>query len=453
VAKFNSSRYQAEASFIRSAGIISYKLGGDILVYKKVISILFLALAVSMTISCAGLQPIPVEAYGEEGATLFENLPTPLKSAEVDVLYATDRAPDSDQEVLLYGNDRSFSLAFGFARVKLGKDLSWDDLVNWSQSQNPEPVDIEPFVTSVTEVVRLPSSPYPYELNKNGQLILGAQFSQQLNTAQETIQNTIRKRLKLTERKNIYIHVHGIKSQLGDTLIDAALTYHLYGRQGVPIVYSWPAGQRGLLRGYTGDRESGEFTVFHLKEFIRTVAAIDEVEKINFTAHSRGTDVILTALRELIIEARASGKDPHRSLKLSNLILIAPDIDASVASQRVIAEALTFSLDRITVYTNDHDGAIAIATKLFASSQRLGNYDVSEVTERQKESLQRLRNADIIFYSGKGGGLLKHSYYQSPAMLADYFLLLEGKKPGASNGRPLEPLGEYMWGIDDNYLK
>ncbi|GAG91282.1 unnamed protein product, partial [marine sediment metagenome] len=271
--------------------------------------------------------------------------------------------------------------------------------------------------------------------DKNGQPILGAQFSKQLNTAQEIIQNTVRKRLELTERKNILLHVHGIKTQLGKTLIDAALTYHLYGRQDVPIAYSWPAGQAGLVRGYSGDRESGEFTVFHLKEFIRTIAAIDEVEKINFSAHSRGTDVILTALRELIIEARASGKDPRRSLKLSNLILLAPDIDASVASQRVIAEALTFSLDRITVYTNNHDGAIAAATKLFASSQRLGNYDVSEVTERQKESLKRFKNYDIIFYSGEGGGLLEHSYYQSPAMLADYFLLLEGKKPGAGNGR------------------
>jgi len=396
---------------------------------------------------------MPVEAYGEESRSLFENLPVQLKSSDVDILYATDRAPDSDQEILLYGNDRSFSLAFGFARVNLGKDLTWDDLVAWSQSKTPEQGDIEPYVASVTEVSRLPSSPYPYELNKNGQPVLDTQFSKQLNTAQEIIQNTIRKRLELTERKNIYLHVHGIKSQLGDTLIDAAFTYHLFGRQGVPIVYSWPAGQRGLLRGYTGDRESGEFTVFHLKEFIRTIAAINEVEKINFTAHSRGTDVVLTALRELIIEARASGKDPRKSLKLSNLILIAPDIDASVASQRVIAEALTFSLDRLTVYSNDHDGAIAMATKLFADSQRLGNYDVSEVTERQKEALKRFKNYDIIFYSGEGGGLLEHSYYQSPAMLADYFLLLEGKKPGASNGRPLEPLGEYMWGIDDNYLK
>ena len=64
---------------------------------KKVIFILFLALAVSITTSCAGQQPIPVEAYGDESATLFENLPTPLKSAELDVLYATDRAPDSYQ--------------------------------------------------------------------------------------------------------------------------------------------------------------------------------------------------------------------------------------------------------------------------------------------------------------------------------------------------------------------
>ena len=420
---------------------------------KKVITAVISAFVMSVVIGCAEQRPMPVKAYGEESRSLFENLPVPLKSPEVEVLYATDRAPDSDQEILLYGNDRSFSLAFGFARVNLGKDLSWDDLVAWSQSQNPEPVNFEPYVTSVTEVSRLPASPYPYTLNESGQLTLSAQFSQQLNTAQESIQNTIRKRLELAERKEVHLHVHGIKSPFGSLMIDAALTYHLFGRQGVHIAYSWPTGQAGLLRGYSSDRESGEFTVFHLKEFIRTIAAIDEVEKINFSAHSRGTDVVLTALRELIIEARASGKDPHRSLKLSNLILFAPDMDGGVASQRVIAEALTFSLDRITLYTNDQDGAIAVARKLYASTDRLGNYDVSDVTEGQKESLKRLRNADAIFYSGDKGGLLEHSYYLSPAVLSDCFLLLQGKKPGASNGRPLIPLGEHLWGIDDNYFK
>jgi esterase/lipase superfamily enzyme len=98
---------------------------------------------------------MPLEAYGEESRSLFENLPVQLKSSDVDILYATDRAPDSDQEILLYGNDRSFSLAFGFARVNLGKDLSRDDLVAWSQSKTPEQGDIEPSVASVADVSRL----------------------------------------------------------------------------------------------------------------------------------------------------------------------------------------------------------------------------------------------------------------------------------------------------------
>ena len=44
-------------------------------------------------------------------------------------------------------------------------------------------------------------------------------------------------------------------------------------------------------------------------------------------------------------------------------------------------------------------------------------------------------------------------YYKSPAVLSDCFLSLEGKEPGASKGRPLKPLGEHLWVIDDNYLK
>ena len=113
----------------------------------------------------------------------------------------------------------------------------------------------------------------------------------------------------------------------------------------MPVLYSWPAGKAGLLTGYTHDRESGEFTVFHLKEFIRTVAAMGEIEQINITAHSRGTDVILTALRELVIEASASGNNPRKALKVENLVLIALDLDVEVTSQRTVAEALPLLWD------------------------------------------------------------------------------------------------------------
>ena len=90
--------------------------------------------------------------------------------------------------------------------------------------------------------------------------------------------------------------------------------------------------------GYFADRESGEFTIFHLKEFVRLIASSPEVERIHILAHSRGTDVTTTALRELVIEARAAGKNPRESLRIANLVLAAPDIDFDVVRQRLMAE-------------------------------------------------------------------------------------------------------------------
>ena len=258
--------------------------------------------------------------------------------------------------------------------------------------------------------------------------------------------------MELAGRKQVHMYIHGIKDEFGETLIRLAVGYHLFGRQDIPILYSWPAGEPGLLQAYTRDRESGEFTIFHLKQFLRTIAAMEEIEQINISAHSRGTDVILTALRELVIEARAAGRDPRKTLRIGNLVLIAPDLDVEVISQRATAEALTFAFGRVTIYVNEHDTAIRVSTQLFESDQRIGSVDPSELTDWQKRSLEQTNNIDVIFYSGGEGGFLGHSYYRAPVILADIFLLFEGKLPGAANGRPLAPLGDSMWSIDDNYL-
>jgi len=406
-----------------------------------------------MVAGCVTHKPMPEGVYGEQRVELFADVPDTLRSPEVDILYATDRALDEDEGVLLYGHERSFSLAFGTARVDLDKDISWDDLVAWTTAQAPAPETINPEAASVTELTRLPPTPYEYTLGKQGKLVLDPEVAAERADAQKEIQGAIRKRLDLTDRKQVYLHVHGIKEPFEDPLILMAISYHLYGRQGVPIVYSWPAGEPGVLRGYTRDRESGEFTIFHLKDFIRTIAAMDEIEQINISAHSRGTDVIITALRELAIEARASGVDPRNTLKIDNLVLLAPDLDVDVTSQRAMAEGLPFALGRVTIYVNQHDVALALSKQLFASTDRLGELDPAEITAAQEERLEKAGNVDVVFYSGGEGGTLGHSYYQAPAILADIFLLYDGKLPGSSHGRPLERLGESMWALDDGYLQ
>ena len=103
-------------------------------------------------------------------------------------------------------------------------------------------------------------------------------------------------------------------------------------------MYTWPAGRSGLLKGYTYDRESGEFTIYHLKQFIRILASTPALARIHMIAHSRGTDIAASALRELFIEAKAAGIDPQKKFKIANLVLVAPDLDLDVVIQRFGAE-------------------------------------------------------------------------------------------------------------------
>ena len=231
--------------------------------------------------------------------------------------------------------------------------------------------------------------------------------------------------------------------------------WHLGGRQRVPIAYSWPAGKKGLLSFYAYDRESGEFTNYHLKQTLRILAEMPEVEGIHILGHSRGTDVALTALRELILVERAAGRNPRESLKFKNLILLAADMDFEVLTQRFEAEGLWPAFDRVTAYATSEDYALSSAQTLFASEVRLGQLSPDDVPEYFKGARWADRNVDIVFYEGsfKGKSVSSHSYYLSPSVGADIVLLVRGHKPGAEHGRPLEKIGDHMFIIRDDYLR
>ena len=258
-------------------------------------------------------------------------------------------------------------------------------------------------------------------------------------------------RLALTPMKDVFLDVHGVGTDFDRAVLDLAAFWHFLGREGVPIAYTWPAGSEGLLF-YTTDRESGEFTILHLKEFLRLLAEIPEVERIHVTAHSRGTDVVVTALRELIIEARAKGLDPRTHFKLENLVLLAADIDLEVDMQRIEGEAMAPAFGRVTIYTNTEDKALAAAAGLFSSQQRVGSVDLSELTDRQREFVRRSSDLDFIVYEGIGGGFFRHGYYEDPVVSSDILMLLRyGWGPNEGERQGLQQLDENTWRIDSTY--
>ena len=253
-------------------------------------------------------------------------------------------------------------------------------------------------------------------------------------------------------RKEVFIYIHGYHNTFEDAAMTGAEFWHFLGRQGVPIIYTWPAGYPGLF-GYTYDRESSEFTVFHCKQLISRISAIPEVEAVHIVAHSRGTDVALAAVRELMIYARGAGIQPLERYKIRNLVFAAPDLDVSVVSQRMTAEQMANGVGHFTMYFSPSDEAIGLAERLFASPRgRLGTWDQNRSTPEELTFQERKYTNALIRFERKSTSGYGHSYYRTdPGVTSDIILMLRyGLAPGTP-GRPLKPLGPALWEIPPGY--
>jgi esterase/lipase superfamily enzyme len=382
------------------------------------------------------------------------------KSSSVQIFYFTDRLPEKNEKGdLTYSYGRSGSLAFGTASVDLGKEISWEELYQASLIEKRlKPVKMA--LGQVTELVRAPYSPIPYKLVE-GQIIEEPSVLAERKHTVQAVRRILVEKLALTPRKEVFIYIHGYKNTFSDAAFAMAEFWHFLGRIGVPIIYTWPAGYPAGLIGYTYDRESSEFTVYHLRETLGFLASIPEVEKIHVIAHSRGTDVAVSALRELTLRTRAEGIDPKLKFKIHNFVLAAPDLDIKVAEQRIDGDKLAISVKRFTIYTSPDDRAIGLAKRLFRSPQgRIGNFKPEDMTVYQKDMAAFYGAADfaIIQFPGASdsykliGDRYGHSYFRNaPTVSSDLVIMLRDDLDPGPPGRPLEYVGSNYWRIPPGY--
>jgi esterase/lipase superfamily enzyme len=396
------------------------------------------------------LMPTP-NLYTDETATLFEALPEEYTSPLVELIYVTDRAPETDEAGnLRYGYNRSNSVSVGTTVVNLGENATWEDLVEASRTHTRFG-KFELALVSIEEITRLPPTPIPYEVI-DGEVVEDPEALAARKASVALLQAEVDRRLALTPRKDAYIYVHGYHNTFEDAAFALAELWHFFGREGLPIVYTWPAGYPGIF-GYTYDRESSEFTVFHLKQLIKWLAEQPEIENIHLIAHSRGTDVALSAFRELVIWARGAGLDPREHFKIKNFVLAAADVDLQVVSQRIGAERVALAVDQATVYASPGDEAIGFAETLFASPRgRVGTVAIGDLTEVEKRRMKaNAARVTVVNFEGESTGY-GHDYFRTnPAVSSDLVLMIRyGIKPGEP-GRPLEHIGLNFWRVPDGY--
>ncbi|MDH3466075.1 MAG: alpha/beta hydrolase [Gammaproteobacteria bacterium] len=398
------------------------------------------------------LMPTPNVYDGATEQTIYSEIPATLKSNAVDLLYVTDRKPEiDDQGQLFYGFGRSPSAAFGSAIVEIGEKTPWETLVSLSLAgERKEQLKLE--MGAITELGRFPETPYPAVLIEDV-IQPDPAAVKQARVTESLLHTEFGRRLALAKKKEAVIFIHGYNNDFEDAAFTLAELWHFLGREHVPILYSWPAG-RGGLKGYAYDRESGEFTVFHLKRFLKSVAAAADIDKVHLIAHSRGTDVTMSAIRELFLEATAEGLDVRAHFKIENLVLAAPDMDFEVVLQRIVAENVGTGVGQLTVYTSQKDKAIGIAERLFGSLTRIGRLQPTDFTPAQAESVKRISDVTFVELQGKTDTLGHGYFHNSPAASSDLILVIRyDRPPGAEHGRPMQPKGVNFWVMDEDYPK
>ncbi len=438
-------------------------------------------MALALLTAIAGCQEpmidTPYVMYGEAGRAVFQQTPQAQKVPEVAVMYVTDRMPKQPAKGdPKYGFARSAVLEYGVATCSLGEGVTWDELV----ADSTGPTRTHHYAPKVVKVERTGSM---VPLISRTEIIDGRMVPRDggvegMLAEQLEMDKTIARWLDHTDHKEAVVFIHGFNNSFDDAILRLAQAWHFTGRQGVPIVFTWPAGSPGLLGGYQYDRESGEFANLHLKMLLLALAKNPQIERIHIVAHSRGTDVATTALRELNAEVRAglgrsiicrqlglsqsdgspSGAPPdprlpYVPLKIETLVLAAPDLDLDVFSQRFVGENVLNASKHTVIYFSEHDEALGWSDWLFSSRHRVGNFHRDDLKPDALALVQKLTTLELINCNVTGGST--HSYVlQHPAALSDLILLMRDQRgPGAENGRPLGEPFKGFWELDNDYLK
>jgi esterase/lipase superfamily enzyme len=286
------------------------------------------------------------------------------------MLYATDRKPaeDGDKE-LHYLNERGFLLRLGVGKIELG-----DNTMTWEEARK-------------ISLLKNRSSKYPLKISEVEEIgILAESYSNFIPPRVSDIEQPgkdftakINAKLAKSNRKDIYIYVHGFKVVFENPLLVAAELWHFLGYDGVFIAYSWPATPKNIA--YFSDLETTSLSAYNLRLLLEFLAKNTEAENIHIIGYSAGTRVVINALNQLaLIHKGARKKEYRKHFRIGHVILTGSDFDRQLFGAYVDEGILNVSKD-FTVYLSQMDKALSLSRWLFKRDRLGQQWDESRMTD------------------------------------------------------------------------
>ena len=383
------------------------------------------------------------QSHAENSARDSSNIAT--NAANSKIFYFTDRAPISTEKgKLSYGAERSWSLAFG--ETNLSVDGQGNELVS-----------------DANEITRFPKTPYNVMKRSGGITRDPATLTRHAQSI-SLIHKALEAQIASTRTKEVILYVHGVNNSFDDAGMSASKICNDLGANDFTCIsFSWPAGAaKGAFFGYGFDRESGEFAITDLKKSIRFIAGARGLKNIHLIAHSRGADILSSAVQQLNGETYAVKKSFMEEYKIGELILAAPDIDIDIAIGKFAATISDPDIPRvggidyqaiynpsrihITVYSNAGDTALDMSRSISGSSTRVGLVDARSSSDGLA-LLEQLKDVvDLISVDQASPDLFGHDYFlSSPNVRGDIVSLIRDKKFAGHTGREIQEIKRPFW--------
>jgi esterase/lipase superfamily enzyme len=210
----------------------------------------------------------------------------------------------------------------------------------------------------------------------------------------------------------VLVFVHGFNNRFDEAVYRLAQIVHDSKAPVVSVLFTWPSRGEVRLRAYTYDRESANYSRDALEGLLSTLEGCPSVTEVTLLAHSMGNWIALEALRSRSIRNAAAGKHD----KLSNAILIAPDVDVDVFRTQV--QRMGNARPQISLFVSQDDDALALSKMIWGDVPRIGDINPSQEPYRSEFERDRIAVYDLTKLAAPGDDAHDRAFENAPSVAA-----------------------------------
>ncbi len=400
---------------------------------------------------CAGNKPATTQilmmpapdVYGDGGIDPFIDNDPISRGMQPTVLYATDRAPagPDDRQYQYFTHERGHVLHLGMAEIRLGHDesMTWAEARRVSLLKN-RTTEYPLEVTGVETFGVLDRTVRPFDDSYTPDPAPGRRFAEEID-----------KRLAVSDRRDVYIYVHGYRVDFENPLLVASELWHFLGYNGAAIAYSWPT--KNSMWSYLADLDKALNSARYLRALILYVAENTDVDRIHVIGYSMGTRLVARTIADLgLLGYLLDEQEVDDAAKLGHVILVGADIDRSILGGYIVDGALRVP-QSLTIYQSTADTALAVSRRVFGRDRAGQVVDEGPMGPRAGQFFlgnDKLHIIDVSRAEGSTTGKGHNYFRSSPWVSSDILVsLMYDLSPGE---RGLEQSGETaLWHFPDDY--